>query len=216
LPNGKVSRELAGWLFNRWVIDRDWLTLLPVLQELLADQVELRFCVISLRRSLRFFSVSVSSNQLRIIGQQWLQAFNGWLLCQWPDWAKQYPGPGSEAVLLALPSESQWEAGWRAGSAWPFHFGATLDPSWARYMATYTYGKGRRREYEKRPLPIGFFGLLNQWGLAQMQGQLLAWCADQWHRDSMSDAPRQGSVVEGPDPGQAEVAAAVSSPQSPF
>ena len=160
---------------------------------------------------------SVSWNQC----QQWLEALNSWLACQWPDWAEQHPGLGSQALQLALPSESQWEVACRAGSAMPFHFGSTLDPSWARYDATYTYGRGRRGGYEKRPVPIGFFGLVNRWGLAEMHGQLQEWCADQWHRSPIREdlGKRRswfggggttqelldGRALEGPDPGLAEV-----------
>ena len=152
---------------------------------------------------------SVSWNQC----QQWLQSLNGWLASQWPEWAEENPGLGSQAVQLALPSESQWEAACRAMKASsaeapkspPFHFGATLDPSWARYDASYTYGRGRRGDNKKRPVPIGFFGLVNRWGLAELHGQLLEWCADQWHRDPVSGAPGDGSALEGPDSGLAEV-----------
>ena len=128
-----------------------------------------------------------------------------------------------------MPSESQWEAACRAEEAYsadapkspPFHFGATLDASWARYDATSTYGRGRRGDYKKRPVPIGFFGLVNRWGLAELHGQLAEWCADQWHRSPIradqgkrrgwfgGGVTRQevldGSALEGPDPGLAEV-----------
>jgi formylglycine-generating enzyme required for sulfatase activity len=152
---------------------------------------------------------SVSWNQC----QQWLEALNGWLASQWPEWAEQNPGLSSQVLQLALPSESQWEAACRAVKASsaeapkspPFHFGATVDPSWARYDASYTYGRGRRGDYKKRPVPIGFFGLVNRWGLAELHGQLLEWCADQWHRDPVSGAPGDGSALEGPDSGLAEV-----------
>ncbi len=168
---------------------------------------------------------SVSWNQC----QQWLKALNGWLVGQWPEWAAENPGLGSEAVQLALPSESQWETACRAVQASsaeapkfpPFHFGSTLDPTWARYGACYTYGRGRRGDSNKRPVPIGFFGLVNRWGLAELHGQLLEWCADQWHRTPIrvdqgkrrgwfggGEARQQvldGSALEGPDPGLAEV-----------
>jgi len=152
---------------------------------------------------------SVSWNQC----QQWLEALNGWLASRWTDWAEENPGLGSQAVQLALPSESQWEAACRgpdvpsaeAPRSPPFHFGATLDPNWARYDASYTYGRGRRGDNKKRPVPIGFFGLVNRWGLAELHGQLLEWCADQWHRDPVSGAPGDGSALEGPDSGLAEV-----------
>jgi formylglycine-generating enzyme required for sulfatase activity len=168
---------------------------------------------------------SVSWNQC----QQWLEALNGWLASQWPEWAEQNPGLSSQVLQLALPSESQWEAACRAVKASsaeapkspPFHFGATVDPSWARYDASYTYGRGRRGDYEKRPVPIGFFGLVNRWGLAEMHGQLQEWCADQWHRSPIpadvgkrrgwfggggtTQALLDGSALEGPDSGLAEV-----------
>ena len=168
---------------------------------------------------------SVSWNQC----QQWLQALNGWLASRWTDWAEENPGLGSQAVQLALPSESQWEAACRAVKASsaeapkspPFHFGATVDPSWARYNASYTYGRGRLGDFKKRPVPIGFFGLVNRWGLAEMHGQLQEWCADQWHRSPIpadqgkrrgwfggggtTQALLDGSALEGPDPGLAEM-----------
>jgi formylglycine-generating enzyme required for sulfatase activity len=106
---------------------------------------------------------------------------------------------------LDLPSESQWEAACRAetDNPTPFHFGATLDASWARYDASYTYGKGRHGEYGQRPVPIGFFGLVNRLGLAELHGQLLEWCGDQWHRDPVAAAPADGAAIEGPDLGLA-------------
>jgi formylglycine-generating enzyme required for sulfatase activity len=159
---------------------------------------------------------SVNWNQC----QQWLEGLNGWLAAQWPDWAEQHPELGPEPVRLALPSESQWEAACRAGTSGPFHFGDTLDPSWARYEAKSTYGKGRRGDQHKRVVPQGFFGLVNRWGLAELHGQLQEWCADQWHRSPIGANQGQGRSwfdgggtpqplldgrsLEGPDPGLAD------------
>ena len=143
--------------------------------------------------------------------KEWLQALNGWLADQWPSWIEDNPGMAAVPVRLDLPSESQWEAACRAetdthidtDNPTPFHFGATLDASWARYDASYTYGKGRRGEYGQRPVPIGFFGLVNRLGLAELHGQLFEWCGDQWHRDPVAAAPADGAAIEGPDPGLA-------------
>ncbi len=61
-------------------------------------------------------------------------------------------GFSGQAPELPLPGEGEWEAACRARSETPFHFGDTLDPSWANYDATYTYGPGRRNEtYPQRP-----------------------------------------------------------------
>jgi formylglycine-generating enzyme required for sulfatase activity len=127
--------------------------------------------------------------------QEWLGRLNRWLQEQWPELGDQ-----GEAPQLALPSESQWEAACRAGGSTPFHFGDTLDASWANYNGNYTYGRGRTGAFRQRPVPLGFFGLVNRWGLAEMHGQLLEWCADQWHRDPVAGSAGDGSPVEGPDP----------------
>jgi formylglycine-generating enzyme required for sulfatase activity len=137
--------------------------------------------------------------------KEWLQALNGWLADQWPSWFEDNPGMAAVPARLDLPSESQWEAACRAetDNPTPFHFGATLDASWARYNASYTYGKGRHGEYVQRPVPIGFFGLVNRLGLAELHGQLFEWCGDQWHRDPVAAASADGAAIEGPDPGLA-------------
>ena len=141
--------------------------------------------------------------------QEWLRALNGWLADQWPSWVEANPGMAAVPARLDLPSESQWEAACRADAdtdtdnPTPFHFGATVDASWARYDASYTFGKGRRGEYGQRPVPLGFFGVVNRLGLAELHGQLSEWCGDQWHRDPVAAAPADGAAIEGPDPGLA-------------
>jgi formylglycine-generating enzyme required for sulfatase activity len=126
--------------------------------------------------------------------QEWLRRLNRWLVVHW-----QEQGGQGEAPQLALPSESQWEAACRAGAGTPFHFGDTLDSIWANVDGNYTYGTGRKGAYRQRPVPVGFFGLVNRWGLAEMHGQLLEWCADQWHRDPLAGSTGDGSPLEDPD-----------------
>jgi formylglycine-generating enzyme required for sulfatase activity len=131
--------------------------------------------------------------------QEWLRRLNRWLAERWGAW-----GGEGEAPELALPSESQWEAACQAGTATPFHFGDTLDASWANFDGTYTYGPGRPGPYRQRPVTAGAFGLVNRWGLAELHGQLLEWCADPWHRDPLAGAAGEaldGSPLEGLDPG---------------
>jgi formylglycine-generating enzyme required for sulfatase activity len=126
--------------------------------------------------------------------QEWLKRLNRWLSEQWLALGGQ-----GEAPEFGLPSESQWEAACRAGSATPFHFGDTLDVSWANYDGGYTYGPGRKGIFRQRPVPAGAFGLVNGWGLAELHGQLFEWCGDQWHRDPVDGAVGDGSALEGPD-----------------
>ncbi|MFM9101582.1 MAG: formylglycine-generating enzyme family protein, partial [Cyanobium sp.] len=127
--------------------------------------------------------------------QEWLKRLNLWLAQKWPEL-----GGKGEAPEFALPSESQWEAACRAGRGTPFHFGDTLDASWANYRGDYTYGPGRKGIFRQRVVSIGAFGLVNRWGLAEMHGQLNEWCADQWHRDPLAGSAGDGSPLVGPDP----------------
>jgi formylglycine-generating enzyme required for sulfatase activity len=127
--------------------------------------------------------------------QEWMKRLNHWLSEQWLELGGQ-----GQAPVVDLPSESQWEVACRTGASTPFHFGATLDASWANFNASYRYGPSRQGDYRQRPRPVGFFGLVNRWGLAEMHGQLLEWCADQWRRDPLAGAPGEGSPLEGPDP----------------
>ncbi|MFN9635531.1 MAG: formylglycine-generating enzyme family protein [Synechococcaceae cyanobacterium] len=128
--------------------------------------------------------------------QEWFSRLNRWLLEQWSELGGQGAVPE-----LALPGEGQWEVACRAGAATPFHYGDTLDASWANYDGGYTYGPGRKGAYRQRPVPVGFFGLVNRWGLAELHGQLFEWCGDQWHPDPTGEVwPRDGLPWEGVDP----------------
>ncbi|MFM7236002.1 MAG: SUMF1/EgtB/PvdO family nonheme iron enzyme [Cyanobium sp.] len=108
--------------------------------------------------------------------QEWLQRLNRWL-------AEQGPAPGGSGAppVLGLPSETLWEVACRAGTTTPFHFGDTLDASWANFDATYVYPGGRAGRYLQRPSPVGAYGLVNEWGLADLHGNVWEWCADRWH-----------------------------------
>ncbi|MFI0403997.1 MAG: formylglycine-generating enzyme family protein, partial [Cyanobium sp.] len=128
--------------------------------------------------------------------QEWLKRLNHWLSSEWPNL-----GGFGEGPQLALPSESQWETACRAGSATPFHFGDTLDPSWANFYGESKYGLGRQGLDRSRPVSVGFFGLVNRWGLAELHGQLFEWCGDQWHPDPKAEGwPSDGEPWEGVDP----------------
>jgi formylglycine-generating enzyme required for sulfatase activity len=89
--------------------------------------------------------------------------------------------PGQACMEVKLPTEAQWEYACRAGSSTPFHFGDTIDSSWANYNGKYIYGSGKIGDYRKGTTPVGFYGLVNKWGLADMHGNVLEWVEDFWH-----------------------------------
>jgi formylglycine-generating enzyme required for sulfatase activity len=88
---------------------------------------------------------------------------------------------GEAAPWVGLPSESFWEVACRAGADTPFHFGDSLDSNWASYYGGYVYGPGREGTFLNRTTPVGAYGLVNAWGLADLHGQVWEWCADVWH-----------------------------------
>jgi formylglycine-generating enzyme required for sulfatase activity len=121
--------------------------------------------------------------------QAWIRRLNRWLLGELGDTSPQ----------LSLPSESCWEAACRAGTSTPFHWGGTLDSSWANYDGSYTYGEGSLGVFRQTPVAIGEHGLVNPWGLAEMHGQLWEWCLDRWHPMPLG-CPPDGRAWEDPDP----------------
>jgi len=118
--------------------------------------------------------------------QEWLARLNIWLDEQWV----LHGGKGL-APELTLPSPDLWEIACRAGSYTAFHFGDILDPGWALYRGSGGVGSPRAGINQKGPLPIGYFGLVNQWGLAEMHGQLFELCEREGARTS------RGGIIPG-------------------
>ena len=86
-----------------------------------------------------------------------------------------------------LPSEAQWEYACRAGSATPFHFGATLTPELANYDGNYVYANGPKGSYREQTTEVASFPA-NGWGLHDLHGNVWEWCEDHWH-ESYNFAP---------------------------
>ena len=91
-----------------------------------------------------------------------------------------------------LPAESEWEYACRAGTSSPFAYGATLSSTLANFDANSTYGQAPQGEFRKRTTEVGGF-FANAWGLHDMHGNVLEWCADHWH-DSYENAPTDGTA----------------------
>ncbi|NEO99752.1 MAG: formylglycine-generating enzyme family protein [Symploca sp. SIO2E9] len=71
-----------------------------------------------------------------------------------------------------LPTEAEWEYACRAGTTAPYHFGEAISPELANYNQN-----GNR----KGTTPVGSFQVANNFGLYDMHGNVLEWCADNSH-----------------------------------
>jgi eukaryotic-like serine/threonine-protein kinase len=78
-----------------------------------------------------------------------------------------------------LPSEAEWEYACRSGTTTPFYFGDTIDPEVVNYRGEET-------------TVVGIFPA-NSYGLYDMHGNILEWCADKYHGNYIG-APTDGSV----------------------
>lgn len=98
-----------------------------------------------------------------------------------------------------LPSEAEWGYACRAGTTTPFHFGKTLTTEVANYNGNHTYANCPKGEYRQETTPVDHFGTANAFGLCDMHGNVLEWCADHWH-ENYDGAPTDGSAwIEGGD-----------------
>ncbi len=106
---------------------------------------------------------------------------------------------GETGEAYRLPSEAEWEYAARAGTATPFHFGATISTKQANYDGNYTYGKGRKGKWREQTVEAGSLPA-NPWGLHEVYGNVWEWVEDCWN-DSYEGAPVDGL------PGRLEIAA---------
>jgi len=78
---------------------------------------------------------------------------------------------------VGLPSEAQWENACRAGTTTPFSFGENITPEQVNYDDNSTYADGEKGQYRERTVPVKSLPP-NPWGLYEMHGNVLEWCAD--------------------------------------
>jgi formylglycine-generating enzyme required for sulfatase activity len=97
-------------------------------------------------------------------------------------------------VAAVLPTEAQWEYACRAGTETAYHFGEQIHSDQVNYDGNHPPPGGRQGEYRERTVPVKALPA-NGWGLYQMHGNVLEWCADA--RRGYTAEP-----VEDPDGGQ--------------
>ncbi|MEP0784098.1 formylglycine-generating enzyme family protein [Coleofasciculus sp. FACHB-129] len=93
-----------------------------------------------------------------------------------------------------LPSETQWEYACRAGTNTPFHFGDTITTDLANYNGNSTYAYAPKGHHRHQTTEVGSYPP-NAFGLYDMHGNVLEWCADVWH-ENYHGAPADGSAWE--------------------
>ncbi len=100
-----------------------------------------------------------------------------------------------ERAYYRLPTEAEWEYACRAGTTSAFHVGAELSSAQANIEPG---SGGDAVPSARRPLPVASFPP-NPWGLYDMHGNVMEWCADWKEPYSIGpltdpEGPAKGSV----------------------
>jgi formylglycine-generating enzyme required for sulfatase activity len=87
---------------------------------------------------------------------------------------------------LCLPTEAQWEYACRAGTTTPFSFGENITPNQVNHNGNYNYPGRTKKVYQEKTVPVKRFPC-NNWGLYEMHGNVLEWCAD-WYNTYLTNS----------------------------
>jgi uncharacterized protein (TIGR02996 family) len=78
---------------------------------------------------------------------------------------------------VGLPTEAQWEWACRAGTTTHFHFGDVPNTDLVNYDGSQTWNGSRQGNNHKATTDVSSFPP-NPWGLYDLHGNVLEWCAD--------------------------------------
>ena len=90
-----------------------------------------------------------------------------------------------------LPTESEWEYAARAGTETRFAFGDNINSNYVNFFALVPFGAGLKGEFRQKTTVAGQLNAPNNFGLADVHGNVSEWCADYWHPD-YNGAPNDG------------------------
>jgi formylglycine-generating enzyme required for sulfatase activity len=82
-------------------------------------------------------------------------------------------------LLAHLPTEAQWEYACRAGTITPLSFGEQITPEKVNYHGNHPYAGDQKGQDRQKTVPVKSLPP-NPWGLYEMHGNVLEWCAD-WY-----------------------------------
>lgn len=91
-----------------------------------------------------------------------------------------------------LPSEDEWEYACRAGTTTPFSFGDDVRPEQVNFDAYYPYRGGPRGEHSTGARPVRSLPA-NAWGLFELHGNVIEWCADVYTAAGLPGEPSEGA-----------------------
>ena len=98
-----------------------------------------------------------------------------------------------------LPTEAEWEYACRAGTTTAFAFGENISPEQVNYNGNFPYVNGAKGLYREKTVPVKLLPP-NSWGLYEMHGNVLEWCAD-WYAADYDTTVEAATDPAGPTTG---------------
>ncbi len=84
-----------------------------------------------------------------------------------------------------LPTEAEWEYTCRGGTTTAYHFGDLINTDLVNYSGMASHLRSREGQYREQTTDVGSFSA-NPWGLFDVHGNVLEWCADVFGMDTVS------------------------------
>jgi formylglycine-generating enzyme required for sulfatase activity len=91
--------------------------------------------------------------------------------------------------VYRLPTEAEWEYACRGGTATTFNTGKTLSSAQANFNGNFPYGGAPPGVYLQKTAKVGSYPP-NAWGLYDMHGNVMEWCADWYDPDYYKNSPK--------------------------